>query len=922
MRVLTLPTAVVVALAMADLAHAAPEAVPAPPIVADGTTPVTLRFVAPGATRARVKADAGKVGPVTVANGVITAQYTPPLLTAPRSLAFTVTADGESASVQLPAVPGYAGALELSVEPSVVLPGATALVRIRPRGETPVGTAQRRFLAAVSSGTIEAPMPAGDGTWIARYTPAWGVTAPQPVLVAVVDGAAPDAIAASTVVPVAVKRSLTFDVKPGSENVLTVGERPYGPVKAAPSGKVAFDVEVDPRTPTGVLKSVNPDTSREERTVNLPAGVPQALLAPGAGALPSGAALPVRAWAVDGTGAPLRGAPTWTASSGAVTDSAVAGNAYTAVLRGGTGDTTLTLEAGGARAERRVRAAAPLASVSLRADVDELARGATRMTVEARAKDAAGGAVVGRPPAIATSVGSVGPARDNRDGSYTWVLTLPSTAPAVQVSAVATAEATGLPASRLLAWTDTPEVAANGRDEAVLTIVAVDALGMPVPGVALKLAAPRGDGRIAPSATTDARGIARVTYTAGSAPGVAGIRVEGAGLTTEVALWQAAGANAGVGSALANVDGDPLLAAWRGAAPQLRVAREGAAPVAGPPATATVTTVPAFTTPGAAILVSVRVVDAAGKGVAGRKLSVNAAPATVGKVTDARDGTYTFTAQLPPGVDGPLTVTVVADGATGVVQLPTFAQAGAAGAGPDTPRETRRAKTEKMPSGPRRTGPSLRYGVTLTNTRGSYAMTSEGGAQLVEDAAYDAPAAGFFGGGGELAWRVASPGFGDLLLDVRASASAEPFRTLGLEQVNVQRDAIAGVRVVRPAGPVRVAAGVAAHYTTGVIFRYADAALTEPTQLNVPLYGARVSIGAEAGNDRMHARLEFAESFAPAPIATHLGLLVDIGRADALAIRAGASMEWRDMTFVAGDGSEANVTQTLPAARVGVAWTR
>ena len=47
--------------------------------------------------------------------------------------------------------------------------------------------------------------------------------------------------------PVTVKRSVSFDVKPGSSNVLKVGSRSYGPLVAAPSGKVAFDIDLDPR---------------------------------------------------------------------------------------------------------------------------------------------------------------------------------------------------------------------------------------------------------------------------------------------------------------------------------------------------------------------------------------------------------------------------------------------------------------------------------------------------------------------------------------------------------------------------------------------------------------------------------------------------------------------------------------------------
>ncbi len=908
-------------------AFAAPTLVPTSPLVGDGTTPSEVRLYVEGATKVKVKADEGKVGGVTVAgDGIVTFAFTPPRVEGPRAVQLRVSAGGEDSVVDVPVVPPYAGELALSVEPAVVQPGATALLRIRPSGTTPVVASQRRFVAVASVGTLEAPMPAGDGSWVARYTPPKTLTAPVAALVSVVDSSAPDRIAGHTVVPVGLRKNLGFDVAPGSQNLLVVGERSYGPFKASPAGKVAFDVDLDPRVVAGKLTSVRVDTSKDEREVPLPAGPPQVLLrVPTLAQGASNGGVMVEVLATEGTGRPAAAPPTLTTSLGTLADLRAGPGRTTARLMSPSpfrsGDAVIVGESAGARGERKVRLTPPLASVGLRADADTLAKGATLLNLVATARDASGSALVGVPPVVTSSVGTVSPAKDGGDGGYGYRVTLPASAPSVRVMAMPSMEPSPSAPSQLLAWSNSASVAANGKDEAVVTVVALDAQGLPVPNVELRLSAPAGDGRVVPVAKTDTRGAARVTYTAGTQPGVVGVRVEGAGLSAAAALFQSAG---GIPPALGD-GGDALtrdtLRAWRGATPEVVLLREGAAPLAGPPAAVQVATVPAFTTPGAAILVTVRVADGAGKGVSGRKLVVNAAPASVGSVTDNRDGTYSFTAQLPPGVDGPLTVTVTADGVPGVVQLPTFGQAApapgrvasTAKVGTDGP-----GKATRTPKGAG--GPDLRMGAVLVDTRGRFVQTSDGGAQLAEDASYSPPAVGFLGAGGEVAWVAGRPSCGEVAIDARGSAALEWFRVAGEPFTNVQRDVVLGARVLRGDGKVRFGAGFAAHHFTGVLFRYADAELTEPTLLAVPLYGGRASLGVDVDSGDLHARLELAETFAPAPVDTHLGLLVDWGDPAGMLVRAGASMDWKSMTFVAGDGSEANVTQSQPALRIGVAW--
>ena len=139
-----------------------------------------------------------------------------------------------------------------------------------------------------------------------------------------------------------------------------------------------------------------------------------------------------------------------------------------------------------------------------------------------------------------------------------------------------------------------------------------------MPGVELRLSVPRGDGSVPATVKTDAHGMARVTFKAGKTEGMSGLRAEAAGFVGEAPVFQRVAVLAAPPPG-GSPEYDAVLARWRQAAPTLTIERQGAAPAAGPPAAIQLTTVPPYTTPGAAILVQVRVTDGAGTGVRGLK---------------------------------------------------------------------------------------------------------------------------------------------------------------------------------------------------------------------------------------------------------------------------------------------------------------
>jgi hypothetical protein len=920
--------------------------VPSPPLLGDGMTASTVRFYVDDGARLKIKADTGKLGPaVAGADGVWTLPFTPPRVSAPGTVSFKVTAGGTETTLEVPVVPVFSGSLDLTFDPPVLPSTGTALVKITPEGSTPVATEGRGFLISASVGTVDAVTSAGNGTWVARYTPPKGLAAPVSVVFAAADAAAPDRVQGSAVLPVTVKRSVSFDVKPGSSNVLKVGARSYGPLVAAPSGKVAFDIDLDPREATGDLRSVNTDTSKEDRQAPLPIGATTAIaFSPLPASVPAQADLsvPLRLVVIGPDGEPKADATVkLSVSRGTVTPATWDREIFSATFTPPTtpGEVVLTAEVDGAKAERRIKIVGTVPTVTLVSDPADIAKAGTSFTVVARVKDAQGTGVVGAPPALTAEGATLsGTPKDNKDGSYTFTYKVATSTTRVRVYAAPPVETSAMPAARLVVWPAASTLGANGTDTVTVTVLAVDAFGLPVPNVALKLGAPRGDGSVPPTAKTDARGMARVAFTAGRTPGLVSVRVEGAGLVTEVPLFQA---KDGVGPMLptgGTVAEEALVAKWKAAAPELKIVREGVVPPAGPPATVQITTIPPYTTPGAAILLNIRVMDAAGMGAGGKRLSITASPAVVGQITDNRDGTYAVPLQLPAGQDGPVQVTVGVESATGSVVLPTLAMLGSqpaaqqpvskSGGGSKAPTtggaSSRAPRTPAAPAAPADVEwAKLRFGGGLLNARGSYSMTSDAGAQLLGVASFATPGAGFFGLALEGVYLPLQQSWGGLGVDVRARSQLEWFSIGDSPYINVQRDAIIAARYRRSlTGMLSAEGSLGFHYTTGVLFRYSDVARTDAELLNFPLYGARLGALLSIESDRIYGSFEFAETFAPFPIDTHAELLLDVRVNDGgTTLRAGGSWDYRTMTYAAdgseGDSGLAKVTQNQFTIRLG-----
>lgn len=915
---------------------------PGPPVVADGKSTATVRIYAPGiqgTDKVRVTATDGRVGGAEIgADGVITVTLLPPQLKAPGDLSLNVKIQGVALRVDetlsLSMVPPFAGTLKLSFDPPEFVAGNTGvLVRVTPDASTPQSAEARRMLGTASVGTLDTFVSAGDGTYVARWTPPANLSHSRTAIIAVADAAAPDKVVGWAALPMMVKQSVTLNAPPQSSNVLFLGDRQYGPLPASPAGTVAFDVELNPAKTSARLQSIGPGSARAENPVELPVtDYGRVSFFPVPSVIPAdpNAKLTVYFAATKLSGEPLTNAPvTVRASAGMVSPPTAAGKPglYQAVFTPTEtpSEVTLTVELDGSRAEAKLRVVPALPTVSLSADPDELPKNVTTTTIMARVKDARGSGIVGRPPELSITGGKAqAKAVDNKDGSYSTRVGLTSKDGFMLITADPPIEASGLDVARLVMWSAKGAIPANGVETMAVTIAALDAFGMPVANVKLKLAVPVGDGTLPPEAVTNNKGLARVTYRGGTQAGPVTLRADGAGLWTQSLVFQQGpGAIAPAPVPTGSPEYVSALLAWQSAAPALVVSKEGTVPVvkAGPPAVVTMSTVPPYTTPGAAILVVVRVSDAAGLASLKQKLNPTASLGTVGAITDNGDGSYTFPLQLPAGQDGPVTINVGAGAAVGSVVLPTLAtlnattaaqpanpQTGTTGPAlrdPASPRKARPPKAGRSPSMGSLDGRWARFDLSVGTVARKYEMETQDytddmdvppDADFKTNALFGAPALDV----GALMW----PGNKAIGVDLDFRAYADRVEVGGekysqggwsFNASGRYRGEIAAVNGLHWYGT----AGV--HRFAGLIFRYADDAKSEAELLSKSLWGARLGGGLTFEKNPFYLDLQLAETFAPWPVDTFLGLEFGYDLQNQISIRASYGADLRSMTFAVGE---------------------
>ncbi|MED5371717.1 MAG: Ig-like domain-containing protein [Myxococcota bacterium] len=477
----------------------------------------------------------------------------------------------------------------------------------------------------------------------------------------------------------------------------------------------------------------------------------------------------------------------------------------------------------------------------------------------------------------------------------------------------------GLPTARLVAWSPNQALPNDGKSEGTLVVVAVDALGNPVANVDLKLRAPIGDARIKPTARTDSRGIALVSVGAGLQQGPVRVVAETAqGLETELIFWQGAGApslpEAG------GKDQQDASALVRAQVPVLMLPRiEGSV---GKPATVLVQANPQYTTPGAAVLVSLRIQDDQGLPVVGVKPRIEPSVGSVGPVTDNGDGSYLVPVQLPPGVDGPLSLSVSAESAQASLNVPTLQSLGGLAAlNPDGSTSTPEpeGRPERTPRGP---GGAPMATLRLHAVDQSYAaqQSSSGTAGVPLGASFNNS---FPLGAPGLALQASVfPTKGSVGVDFRSQLAVNRISLGAGPTQEVAWDTLyptmLGVRYRTLDGPVRVGGGAWLHAHDAPVFVYGSDLKSSAVIQQERLLAARLGAVLEVDTSMVGLELLVAESFGPLPQATHGSLSLDLkvlpGPAF-LSLGGAADLQHTQLDI---DGEAVTLRSQAYAARVGV----
>lgn len=554
------------ALAAGALGGRVAELHPTGEVSADGHTPVTVEMVVLEADGTPVdglvgelKAASGRTSALEVVGpGRYRSVWTPSLSISSEPVRLTLS--GKTADKQklkrawnFQAVAPLAQAVDVQVSPISMTLGVdqTATLTVKLQRGAMAGVSLEDLLVAANVGTIANLTPMGDGKFIALYTPPPG-TVPQLVHFTVADRRDPTAAVGHVALPLLGRVDATAKVAPKTTALFKVAGREYGPVDADKKGVVTVSVEAPPGVATGEVISLA-DGARSEAVLAVPP-MQQVVLVPPPTHIPADPAAVVilQAYVATADGKPdTKAHVVFTTDVGAVTNGVHQGNgryiatltpALGAVAREAAISAAVMDPAGqsmGAQDQRMVQVA-PVrpAAVVIRTtpEIVPAAGGALLVTVDPKGPD--GLTLPGRTLTLVAS-GARCPAspKEEKDGVYSYACTVSGKGPVDLRATVHTPGGTNAVA-RILAVPAQERVPADGLSAVNLTILALDAAGYPVRDVPMELGVTQGDGSIPTKATTDANGMALLTYTAGRTPGAVYVGIGGGGRQGAVGFFQ------------------------------------------------------------------------------------------------------------------------------------------------------------------------------------------------------------------------------------------------------------------------------------------------------------------------------------------------------------------------------------------------
>jgi len=691
------------------------ELVPPGRVVADGRTPVQLSVLAIDAdgspllvNKARVTTNAGSVGKVkAVETGRYVFELVPPAAGEVEQLQVVLTGRTSTKApvtrtFHLELVQPLPTDLSLTASPTQVVlgPNATSTLSLQLDPDAAITVEDLQLDAMV--GSIANVTDLGNGRVTALYTPP-PVKFPHLDIITVVDRRAPGELFTQLALPLVGRADFPVTATAGSSVLLTVGDREFGPVVADAQGRAQVPLEVAPGHNQAVVTT--PQGSSQ-----LDLGIPayaQASFLPTLAGVPGDASIsiPLRLVVTDAAGAAdAEARPKFEVSAGSVGEVVYEGAGvyradYTPPVVQAPTPVSLSATIPGQSDAHRPSASfqvVPTLPDRIGLELAEAADGADS-TREARlhAVTAAGLGL----PGLAIQLGAVGATvrgdvRDLTDGKYSGSV-VPQDGP-LEVWAEPSCVPTGNPARELLLLPTTDTIAMEGWTSTILTVLALDELGHPVPGVPVTLTQIAGDGTLPGTVTTAGCGVAHVGYTAGSTPGLAVLQASSGELQVVTALLQGpaaivepmppgasgtaeqlalretyrqrfpvlrAGSMPEAAVAVAPVEPTPEPTPEPAPEPTPEPAPEPVAVSTEPVAALAVEPEPASVAPGTSLVLTVRATDAAGVGVPGQQLDLLVSAGSPGALEDLGDGSYRTTLDVPKRQKEPVKITVsTADG--------------------------------------------------------------------------------------------------------------------------------------------------------------------------------------------------------------------------------------------------------------------
>jgi hypothetical protein len=681
------------------------EIVPPPAIRVDGG-PVDVAVVAfaPNGTglaglKLKPEASVGVAGSWReISTGLYQFTWAPPIGGTAASVQFSVKGKAEvgvvSSQVTMPLAPSGIQVSATANPASVTLgPNAESTLSIVSAGDPAV---------RVSSGDVKQLTPMGGGRFTAKFI-APSVPFPHLAIVAVADAGDPRGGYNWSVIPL--DGAIPFPVAgpAGATVVLRIAGKEFGPVKLDANGQGSVPVVVPPGTNTGTqVLVVNGQSTESQLDLKVPESRRMTMFPLPLDVPVTVGSMPVRAVVLTPDGKPDTTAKVvFAANKGTMGPARHVNNgvyeASWSPAPTDTGNVKISASVDGSKIQADDVSIALLparpARITLATDPIEIGPNTTSLKIVAHATTADGQPVIGEVVEIGGSVLMKGPVSDQKNGDYTATVGVP-TAGVTRVTAFGHADVSRNPV-RSVIFIGEDRVADDGASSVRLAVLATDLWGYPVANQTVLLELASGGGKLSTTTvSTDAAGIGRVEYIAGSTPGMARIRGSVGNASGWAGILQVPDHAARFAIPVTGGTAAETAKSWVAVSPAVVVPLQGgAAPapvtaVAAAPALAPVgaaparidLTVPPTLSAGSTLVVTATARDANGSAIRGAGLTFLTSVGSFGPVTES-DGVASATLTVPPGAGGTARISVMSDSGTsalGKIEISGVASAAAA----------------------------------------------------------------------------------------------------------------------------------------------------------------------------------------------------------------------------------------------------